>query len=589
MGDVKRWSVTYTKHVKQKRKVYQDGFLHLLSSVSKVVLYDDSEKLLDSRLMKKDEMVKSGETLTFDAFLVDVGDPEGDHRPLSDLNMQGSNKYYVQKSGSLPGEECRSNPVSAEDCKTTAGKKKSLHSIRSPSMSRQAIREFKKNEMHKYRAIQSSPDTTRSSRREWQVLYTTHITQKAKKYHDGILRLAVCGSQGRQVMLYDANWNQLDSRFLKNDENVRTGELLVFDTHLVDIGEPEEDHTSVLTEIGTSELCKSRLPRNYLNGNKIATEWHALYTSQMSQKARKYHSGILKLAFCGSHQMKAVLVNEDGTTLSSRFLKLSEELTTGNTFILPNYLVELGEPCSGPEGLERVGDAQNNAYERKDVKPKISGSCFGMNKAKRIPTNKPLRDADGILSVLKKPMAPKSATILHSPLEEYEQVIKVKDEGRTAIHTHRTEISKSKDVEDVIGETVKLADSSLVEVQPNKSTFACFSLRPEAFNISEPKLNWQCINWSMMSPISSAEGPQVVDSVVSDSSKDVQPPTVAVPLDRLNADVDSRISFKVLASEAIASNSSSTQTNELDVEKSSEELKCQRKDDECPSFDLGLT
>lgn len=74
-------------------------------------------------------------------------------------------------------------------------------------------------------------------------------------------------------------------------------------------------------------------------------------------------------------------------------------------------------------------------------------------------------------------MAPKSATILHSPLEEYEQVIKVKDEGRTAIHTHRTEISKSKDVEDVIGETVKLADSSLVEVQPNKSTFACFSLR----------------------------------------------------------------------------------------------------------------
>lgn len=47
-------------------------------------------------------------------------------------------------------------------------------------------------------------------------------------------------------MLYDANWNQLDSRFLKNDENVRTGELLVFDTHLVDIGEPEEDHTSVL-------------------------------------------------------------------------------------------------------------------------------------------------------------------------------------------------------------------------------------------------------------------------------------------------------------------------------------------------------
>lgn len=74
-------------------------------------------------------------------------------------------------------------------------------------------------------------------------------------------------------------------------------------------------------------------------------------------------------------------------------------------------------------------------------------------------------------------MALKSAAILHSPLEEYEQVFKVKDEERTARHTHGTEISKPEDVDDVICEPVKLADSSVVEVQPNKSTFACLSLR----------------------------------------------------------------------------------------------------------------
>ena len=34
---------------------------------------------------------------------------------------------------------------------------------------------------------------------EWQVLYTTQLTQKAKKYHDGFLRLAICSSLGRQV------------------------------------------------------------------------------------------------------------------------------------------------------------------------------------------------------------------------------------------------------------------------------------------------------------------------------------------------------------------------------------------------------
>ena len=34
---------------------------------------------------------------------------------------------------------------------------------------------------------------------EWQVLSTRRLTQKAKKYHHGFLRLAICGSLGMQV------------------------------------------------------------------------------------------------------------------------------------------------------------------------------------------------------------------------------------------------------------------------------------------------------------------------------------------------------------------------------------------------------
>jgi len=36
---------------------------------------------------------------------------------------------------------------------------------------------------------------------EWNALYTTQITQKAKKFHDGFLRLSVCGSYMDQVCL----------------------------------------------------------------------------------------------------------------------------------------------------------------------------------------------------------------------------------------------------------------------------------------------------------------------------------------------------------------------------------------------------
>ncbi|XP_040366330.1 uncharacterized protein LOC121050444 [Rosa chinensis] len=48
--------------------------------------------------------------------------------------------------------------------------------------------------------------------KESQALYTTLLTQKAKKYHDGFLQLAITGSHFKQIILLDSSSNQLNRR-----------------------------------------------------------------------------------------------------------------------------------------------------------------------------------------------------------------------------------------------------------------------------------------------------------------------------------------------------------------------------------------
>lgn len=98
---------------------------------------------------------------------------------------------------------------------------------------------FKKSEVPACGACQNSLVTVESNITEWQVMYTTHVTQKAKKYHDGFLKLAISGSLQRQVKLYDEGRKLLNSRFLRKEEIIRYGESIAFDAHLVDIGEPQ--------------------------------------------------------------------------------------------------------------------------------------------------------------------------------------------------------------------------------------------------------------------------------------------------------------------------------------------------------------
>ncbi|XP_073109206.1 uncharacterized protein [Elaeis guineensis] len=95
MTCIKRWTVSHTKHMKQKRKICQDVVLELSGSGNEnaqVTLYDDSDTLIDRRFVKKDEVVECGRMLTMETHLVDVGDLEADHGHVTKLDVSGRDK-----------------------------------------------------------------------------------------------------------------------------------------------------------------------------------------------------------------------------------------------------------------------------------------------------------------------------------------------------------------------------------------------------------------------------------------------------------------------------------------------------------------
>ncbi|CAI0441722.1 unnamed protein product [Linum tenue] len=419
-----RWSVTYTKHVKQKRKVYQDGFLDHFIITNKVMLFDEFEKLLECRVLKDEEVVSSGESLTFNSYLVDVGDPEGHRMPVPERD-----KKMPQRGPSVATRQ----------------------KFRSPSINY----EFKKNELQKYEAPKSGKDTDKLGAAEWQVLYTTQVTKKAKTYHDGFLRVANCGSFQKQVMLYDVSMNLLTSRFLKKDEAVASGRSISMDGHLIEIGEAEDDRShSVDIHDGQGDgsvngkikvmpgrqSCSKSSPivieglTSYSYKSTSAcislyhAEWQVMYTSQMTQKAKKYHDGFLKLENHGTRGRQVKLYDVSWNILISRQVKKDERICSGESIAFGGYLVDIGElegdnqvlPSLNKENCPKefrkpdrlnhasLGSWKSTLKEELHVndlprqfcsRPKLERTKF----AEIVPAKQPLRDAWQILSVLKKP------------------------------------------------------------------------------------------------------------------------------------------------------------------------------------------
>ncbi|KAF7828115.1 uncharacterized protein G2W53_019279 [Senna tora] len=342
MANAKRWNVTYTKHIKQKRKVYQDGFLELHDSTTKVMLYDECDKLLECRLLKKDEIVTSGESLTFNGYLVDIGDPEGGNIPVSDTNEDRIDKNIARR------------PNSAE---------------------------FKKRELLKYGSPKISPETGPSTS-EWQVLYTTQVTQKAKKYHDGFLQLVIYGSRGKQVTLFDASRKLLDSRFLMKNDIIRAGESLAFDAYLVDIGEKQGNHdpdSSVQGDKCTDAegIRKMQRQRNSLDTHVTArSEWQVVYAARSTKKIKKYLDGFLQMAILGSQERQVVLCDLSKTPVERRFLKKDEVIRPGQSLYFDGHLVDVGEPEGSHQSPINLDEESpdNNVLQRRQISQGRNGS-----------------------------------------------------------------------------------------------------------------------------------------------------------------------------------------------------------------------
>lgn len=62
-----------------------------------VILYDDCKKLIDKRFLKKDDIVKSGGTLSFETHIVEIGDPDRNNKPSAESNVKSVIRSKPQK------------------------------------------------------------------------------------------------------------------------------------------------------------------------------------------------------------------------------------------------------------------------------------------------------------------------------------------------------------------------------------------------------------------------------------------------------------------------------------------------------------
>ncbi|KAL8138847.1 hypothetical protein V2J09_004848 [Rumex salicifolius] len=382
--ELRRWTVTYTKHVKQKRKVYQDGYL-LLTSKKKAMLYDDCDKLLDSKFLKEDENLSSGETLTFGSYLVDIG-----HSENADL-----------------AHEEKSKKVTASDGNCTPGRQKI--SVINISPSRRIIREFKKNEKIKYALQERSPSSTTSIAGEWQALYTTHLTQKAKKFHDGFIKLVLCGSQGRQYIvawvyaqakLYDESKDLLSSRFLKKDEIMSSGETLKFDGYLVDIGDPvnNEKLENVNVKAG-GQTCNPSEKHNAVGRNRFQL------TSSKNDVVSSLKSRNFTRSYVTAHQS----------------FKSGKRVEQGMNSCGDDADSVAKAESSAPSISSRCGNPPHETSSGKDVEPRPNSCGIDAGRVRLTESSAPdmsFRGANEILSFLKKPTPPSSTFIAEQAPEK---------------------------------------------------------------------------------------------------------------------------------------------------------------------------
>ncbi|KAK9122149.1 hypothetical protein Syun_019766 [Stephania yunnanensis] len=179
------------------------------------------------------------------------------------------------------------------------------------------------------------------------------------------------------------------------------------------------------------------------NSQDFKKEWHAMYTTQKTQKSKKYHDGILHLSVSICNQKQVTLLNEDGAVLGSKYLNPAADIRTGNSLEITNYLVDIGDPkmfhgadqqnhCSTQEGMSSFPsssklDKSHGGDSRS--KGETKGSSLGKDRSSHsISSNvdkrtadgnaKLIRDAHQILFTLKRPIAPPSSRPTNKSLSQ---------------------------------------------------------------------------------------------------------------------------------------------------------------------------
>ncbi|KAF0913237.1 hypothetical protein E2562_020391 [Oryza meyeriana var. granulata] len=362
------WAATYTKHVKQKRKAYQDGALVLHRASGNLVLLDDAGVTVECRVLRAGEKVSPGASLAFQRHLVDVGEPEP-HPTCYFGSWSG-------RSSAAASSASRAVHRGGARARPSAANSRPPHAFPKPTTKGRGG---------------GKDEAADSSFQEWSALYTNHLTQKAKKFHDGVVRLVQVGSHAKQVVLLDEEGEVLGIRYLKSGEYVESGKKCHFPNYLIEICEAKSEKKGVDSNSSDEPMVRTRLsgentsdktgsgpmskslkfisPQNFhdLDESKSSstagssepetaktgavdagssgsnTEWSALYTTQLTQKAKKYHDGVIKLMQVGSHAKQIVLMDEEGGVLGSRYLKSGESIESGMKCQLPNYLIEVCE------------------------------------------------------------------------------------------------------------------------------------------------------------------------------------------------------------------------------------------------------
>ncbi|CAN6174095.1 unnamed protein product [Urochloa humidicola] len=383
-----RWAATYTKHVKQKRKAYNDGALLLYPASGRLVLLDDADHTLESRFLRSSEEVSPGAALSFNAHLVDVGEPEDGPARCTSSSVSAS-AAAGSRTARHGGGTARARPPSSG----RVFPPRVSRSFGNPSKGRGC------GGGDDGEAAGSGGAEVADSRfQEWIALYTTQLTQKAKKYHDGFVRLVQAGPHVKQIVLLDEDGQVLGSRHLKPGESIESGKKCHFPNYLIEICEaknqnkggeqtseesmvhtrqtsggnacnkmrlgalsksqkfvsPQKFHdlidtrSEVTASSGKPETAKVETvaagrPGSLMEPDSGFKEWNVLYTTQLTQKAKKYHDGIIRLMQIGSHARQIVLLDEYGEVLGNRYLKSVESVESGMKCQLPNYLIEVCE------------------------------------------------------------------------------------------------------------------------------------------------------------------------------------------------------------------------------------------------------